>query len=114
MEITTELLKTLYDRTHQYCIAKYGSQPDTIRIEDDGSLCVIYDGYERGDEEYHYFSPEELTSDLDALATERIEKEKQEKIKQEAYQKEQQIIRDENEKQRRKSEYLKLKKEFGD
>ncbi len=111
-EITSEFLETLYCRAKQFAITKWGKEPDRVIIDSNGTLTAIFDGYERGDEDYETIRVEDLTSDLDAIAKERAEKLEQERIKREAYNKEQERLRSIREKEQRKQQYLKLKKEF--
>lgn len=111
-EITSEFLKSLYNRANQFVITKFGSEPDRITIDCDGTLTAIFDGYERGDEVYETIKAEDLTSDLDAVAKERAEKLEQERIKREAYNKEQERLKAIREKQERKKQFLILKEEF--
>ena len=40
MEITTDTLKTIYERAKQFAITKYGNKPDRIEIEDGGTICA--------------------------------------------------------------------------
>lgn len=115
MEITTELLKTIYDRAISYAIAKYGNEPDRIEINEDGSIEARWWAHDRyNEDDVETFSAENLTQDLDEVAKERADKWEQERIARINRQKiedEQRAIRD---KAQRKSQYLQLKKEFGD
>ena len=111
--MNTDNLLTVYKRATQYCVAAYGKEPDEIHIEEDGGLKAVWWAYSRDhEEECEYFYSEKLTDDLDAVYNERKKKEEENRIKQEAYNKEQQKIRERQDKERRKAEYLKLKKEF--
>ncbi len=113
-QITTELLQTIYERANQYVITKYGKEPDRIELDTDGMITARFIDYRCGevDEDTEYVSAENLTEDLDAVANERKQKEEAERIKRDAYNKEQEKLRNEREKERRKQDYLKLKKEF--
>lgn len=111
-QITSDFLETLYGRANQFAITKWFKEPDRITIDSDGTLTAIFDGYERGDEEYETIRAEDLTSDLDAIAKERAEKLEQERIKREVYNKEQERLRVIRENEQRKQLYLKLKQEF--
>lgn len=109
--MNTEQLQTMYKRAMEYCVAAHGSEPDYLRIEDNGDLAGVWIGYDN-DNTSEYFSPELLTADLDEVYAERkkrqdetIEKQRFESIEREKRYKAQ-------EKERRKQEYLKLKKEF--
>ncbi len=98
----------------QYCIAAYGSEPYRITIEENGKLCACWEHYYRGetDYEYEYFSPELLSEDLVHVYEERKKREEEAKIKAEKERIEKQKLYDAQQKEKRKQEYLKLKKEF--
>ena len=111
-EITDELLKTLVNRSFEFSIAKFGKEPDRVVLEGAGCLALVFLGYERGDEEYEYIDAKDLTSDLDEVAKQRIEKLEQERIKQEQHRKEQEILNNQRQKEERRKKYLELKMEF--
>jgi hypothetical protein len=114
MNITEELISLIYERANQYALTKYGNAPDTIEIFEDGSIGARFVTYCYGDrdEEMYIITAENLTEDLDVVAKERKILEEAERIKTAAYHKEQEKIRNAREKERRKQDYLKLKKEF--
>lgn len=87
MEITKELLQTIYDRTVQVSLAKFNDTPDQIRLYEDGSISVVWDISCCGETEYDYkdVTAEELNSDLDALIKERKEKEEIARIQHELH-----------------------------
>lgn len=113
-QITSELLQTIYDRAKQYALTKYGEEPDRIEIDSDGTITVRFIDYRCGeiDENTEYIVAENLSEDLDDVAKVRKEKEEQERIKREEYNKEQERLRKEREKETRRQNYLKLKEEF--
>jgi hypothetical protein len=115
MEITTDLLKTIKQRATQFAITKFGSEPDRMEIEDNGTLYCKWIHYGRCgdvDEETEYITAENLTEDLDAVAAERVKRLEEERIKREAYENAQKRIREERERDERKRQYEKLKLEF--
>ncbi len=114
MEITQELLETIFNRAVQYHIAKYGNEPDKIQIEDDGTISGITEYYYCGSHETdsENFSASNLTEDLDEIARQRkvetdalIERQKKEALEREKRFKEEAL-------EKRRQEYLQLKKEF--
>lgn len=115
MEITTELLKMLYERATQFAITKYGSEPDSLRFQSDGTIEAAWTHYSRcGDEtDYESITADDLTADLDVIAEERRNREEEARIKRDEYEKEQKRLREENEKNARKRQYETLKREFG-
>jgi len=112
--ITSELLKKIHERANQFSLTKYGKEPTRIQLSEDGLLTAVFVNYHYGesDEDYEDISAENLTEDLEAVAKERKIKEEEERIKMEVYNKEQERLRNEREKERRRQEFLKLKKEF--
>jgi len=113
MKITKELMETIYKRAEQYCVAKYGSEPDEIHIDEDG-FCAVF-GYTccgEYNEDIEYFSVDCLTANLDKVYEDRKKQEAEKQKKNEIERKKQEKIRKERELQKRKQEYLKLKKEF--
>lgn len=114
MNITEDALKTLHTRVAQYCIAKYGEEPDRLEIYSDGSIAARFITYHcsETDETIESISLENLTEDLDAVAAERKRVMEEARKKQEEEQKRQNTLRIEREKQQRKEQYLRLKKEF--
>lgn len=114
MEITNDLLKTIYTRANQFAITKFGSEPDKIELDSDGIITARWVHYRCGevDEETETITAENLTEDLDLVAAERAKRLEEERIKREAYEREQKRIREQREKDERKRQYEKLKKEF--
>lgn len=115
MIITQELIKTIYDRAYQYISAKRGETPDSIELDEDGTINANYVIYQRcGDIEHEteYINIDNLTEDLDAVIEQRKIKEKEEWEKRQIalkLEKEKEELRLKN---NRRAEYLKLKKEF--
>lgn len=111
---TTEQLQNFYKQAMQYCVAAYGSEPDRITIEEDGTLHACWEHYHCGETEYEYeyISQESLSEDLEELYNKRKEEEEKARVKAEQERLERQKIYDTQQKEKRKQEYLKLKKEF--
>lgn len=114
MEITTELLQTINQRVYQYCLAKYNAEPCDITIDDDGIIHVDIGEYFRGEWEGRAYEikAEDLTTDLDILIKERVERDRIRKIEQELQREKDRIKREEQDKRNRHTQYLQLKKEF--
>jgi len=115
MEITSELLQTIYTRAEQYAIARWGSgKPDRIEIEIDGTISVAWEKWRGGeyDCDTEEITVDNLTSDLDAVAEERRKKEEEARLVMERERKFREERRLAQEKEKRRAEYLKLKKEF--
>ena len=113
MKTTTEQLQNIYKQAMQYCVVKYGNEPDELLLLKDGSFKVVYHKYCRGEyTEEEYFDASCLTQDLVQVYEERKQKEEQQRIKAEQERAERQKLQDAQEKEKRKQEYLKLKKEF--
>lgn len=113
-QYTTEDLKKIYDRAVQIFSAKRGFMPDSVMIDDDGSIKVEHVQYYCGDSDYtqEYIRAEDLTNDLDEIILQRKEQEEKEKQAQYKHQVEQDALRKVTEKNNRKAQYLKLKEEF--
>ena len=112
-EITSELLETIYNRVNHVAIAKYGSEPNEIK------LCgeyfeVVYSKSCYGEyyEDSEYVYPAELTIELDVLIEERKIKEKKERQERRIQQEKERIERENIDKKIRERKYLELKKEF--
>lgn len=114
MEITTELLKKVYERSIAYSLAKFNKEPDSVSIDEDGEIEIEFITYCCGDRDVdtNFFAAEDLNSDLDDIYAarkkqEEIDKENRrlERIKKDAEDK----VRAER---KRKQQYLELKKEF--
>ena len=114
MEITTELIKTIYKRANEAAIAKFGNgEPDTIELYEGGKIQVVWTAYNRDcDDDKEFLNAEDLTADMDLLVEQRKIKEKEDRRLRDIYNIGQQKIRDNIDKINRKSTYLKLKKEF--
>jgi hypothetical protein len=111
---TKEELIKFYNRIEQYSINAYGDKPDKIQIYEDGTIYAIFGGYSYGEYEESSIeiTLENLTEDLDEVAKKRKEKEEAERIQREIEEKKRKLERERIEKAERKSQYLKLKKEF--
>lgn len=109
-----ENLISIYKRAMQYCVAKFGGEPDELHLLGDGSFKVVYGNVCHGEyyEDYQYFESSCLTQDLDSVYEERIKAEKEEKERQRKESLKRQREQAEREKEARKDQYLKLKKEF--
>ncbi len=113
MEITSELLKTIYTRANQYCFAKYGKEADKIQIDEYGNIeAMWYSRYNGSDDDYETITPENLSADLDEVAKQRAIEEEAQRERERIRQVQQQKEREAQQLQRRRDEYLKLKKEF--
>lgn len=113
MEITNELLETIYTRANQYCFAKYGKEADRLQLNEYGNIDAVWTGYNRGDDDnYETVTAENLTADLDEVAKQRAIDEEAYREKERVRQAERQRQRDEEQLRNRKAEYLRLKKEF--
>lgn len=115
MKYTVEMLADLHAKIREACIAKWDVDPDYFKIYDDGSICCFYTpSYSYADEESFDIELSDLGNEnLDALISERKQREKEASDK---------LIEDRrlaNEKraakelEERKAMYFKLKKEFG-
>jgi len=114
MEITKELLQTIYDRAIQVSLAKFDSTPNQIHLDDNGNINLVWDISCCGETEYEYWNitADELNSDLDQLIIERKEKEELQRIEAEKKKKEQEKIRLAVLKEQEYKRYLELKKKF--
>ena len=115
MNITTELLKTIYTRAEQYAMARWDRKsPTQIELQEDGTIMVTWEYYRCGDYDYdyEYIDVENLTEDLDVVVQERKKKEEEVRIIMERERKFQEEKRLAQEKEKRRQEYLKLKQEF--
>jgi hypothetical protein len=107
-------LITIYKRAMQYCVAKFGGEPDELHLLEDGSFKAVnyvYWGGEEEKEEY-YFDQSCLTQDLDSVYEERKKVEEEAREKQRIENEKREAERKIREKNKRKEQYLKLKKEF--
>ncbi len=116
MKITTELLITLHDRIREVCLAKYHTDFDYFRIWDDGSITCYYTShYQEAEQESYPLEAKDLQdNNLDLLVAERKAKEEAERLKREEDRRianDKRVIR---EKEKRRQQFLKLKKEFGE
>lgn len=116
MEITQELLETIYQRANQFAIANYSNgEPDSLQLQSDGTIQAEWVSYGRcGDRDIdtEYISATDLTADLDEVAKQRREREAETKKKQQEYDAEQKRIREAREKEQRRQKFEELKKEF--
>lgn len=115
MEFTTEALRTLYQRANQFIITSSGKEPERLELQEDGSITAKWEIYSRGhyshtDEES--INAEDLTRDLDEVATERIKREDEERKIRLAMDEIEKERREKAEKENRRIQYNKLKKEF--
>jgi len=112
MEITTELIQSIYIRANEYARATFDKEPDYIRVLNDGELEVVYTDYRNNENEYYEITAENLTEDLEEIAKKRLAEQAERRrladIKRQE-EKEKQLVRD---KENRKAQYLQLKKEF--
>jgi hypothetical protein len=116
MEITTPLLKTIYERANQFAITKYGSEPDRLELNYDGQITARWIHYDRCggvDENSEEISADDLIQDLDQVAEERRKRIEEERIKRDRETNERIRIQKELEKVERKRQYEELRKEFG-
>jgi hypothetical protein len=114
MEITTEQITTILERLNRYCIAKYdGERPDRFELDNNGINAVWVD-WEGCDCASAYIKPEDLNTDLDEVVRLRKKQEEKERIKKEAEDKRIRLYNEEIMTEKRRQEYLKLKKEFGE
>ncbi len=113
-KITQELLQTIYTRANQYAITKFGSEPDNIKLQSDGTLEVEYSYYCCGSTDYknEYISAENLTEDLDEVAKQRQIKLDEEYRINEIRRKEEQEKYNKQQKENRRQQFIKLKVEF--
>lgn len=115
---TREELKILYNRIIQVCIAKYDFDPTYVTIDvsstEDYEFYCYKSYFRNGDEdrEEAFIKLSDLTEDLDELVRVRIEKENIACLKEEEQQKLRDIKRAEEDKERRRKQFLELKKEF--
>lgn len=112
--MNTDNLSNIYKRAIQYCVAAYSNgEPDEIHIEENGGLKAKWWASRRDyDDDYEYFDVEKLTDDLDKVYEDRKKREAEQLAIRIQQNKEIEQKRLEQDKERRKQEYLKLKKEF--
>lgn len=115
MEITKELIQTIYTRAEQFAITRWNrGTPDVIGLEDDGTVSLTWEEFDDGyrDTDIEFIDVDDLTADLDSIAAERRRKEEEARLALERERRFREERRLAQEKDRRKSEYLKLKAEF--
>jgi hypothetical protein len=114
MKHTTELLQSLYNQATQYALAKYGTIPDAIIVQSDGTISAKWSYYSCGswEDDYEYFTAENLDESLEAIAEERRRNEELARIAKIKQDEENEKRWKQEAKNKRKAEYLKLKKEF--
>lgn len=113
MIVTNKMISDIFKRAEQYCVAKYGTSPDYIKMYDGDLVGVwtytICGQYEEDEQD---IDPNFLTADLEEVYNERkiiqAEKEKLTKIEKEKYR----VLAEENAKKQRLHQYQLLKKEF--
>jgi hypothetical protein len=112
--ITTEDLKTIYDRAIQYCIAAFGDEPNNIEIYEDGTLIALYVDYCCGsrEESSESIPIEKLTEDLDEVIKERKQREEDQRIKRQQEEIEREKLRKEMLKQEELATLKKLKEKY--
>lgn len=113
-EIKPELLQYLYKLSMQYCVAKFGKEPNKLEVLEDGSLKAVYCEYCHGEhyEDEQYFSADCLTHDLVEVYEMRKKAEEEAKRQQEEQRKRKEEMRIKMEKEERRIKYLELKREF--
>jgi len=76
MKITTDLLKTIYTRANQFAITKFGSEPNRLELDSDGTITARWIDYRCGDidENTETITADNLTEDLDVVAAERAKR----------------------------------------
>jgi hypothetical protein len=114
MEITTELIRTIYDRAEQYAIAKYGEKTYRVQLLDDGSISLVFgcSRYGEWEESSDEIEAKMLSADLDELAKQRKEEEEKQRIETLRIQEENRIRDEKRRKEQRRIEFINLKKEF--
>ena len=113
MEITNEILQTIYKRAIQYSINRFGKEPDKIELNDE-YLEAVWENYKCGDYdiEKQFISAENLSENLDEVYKKRIQELEEKRIQEEIRRKKEEEERKKREKECRFQDYLKLKKEF--
>jgi len=115
MNITSEIISTIYERAFQYYLALKGYEPDSIRVESDGTITCVYTTYCCGesDSDYDTIYAHNLTEDLDEVVNKRKIAEEIKRQEDLVRRQKEEIERQEREKRNRKEQYERLKKEFG-
>ncbi len=113
MEYTQENIKQLYDRVISYCIASFGSEPEHIQLEADGTIFCYDLDYDRDRCNEKYVNASYLTQDLDVLTEQRLEREKIKAESDRLEREKRKADQLEREQRERKQIYFQLKKEFG-
>lgn len=113
MEYTEEMIKTLFERCKQHCLAKYGAEIDYVELR--GSLPVginVYYGREREETEYDISIDDINNTDYDFLIAERqhLEAIKREKEHEEWLKR--QALNNEIKEREEYSKYIALKSKF--
>jgi membrane protein involved in colicin uptake len=116
--ITDELIETLEKRISTVASAMFGSIPDEIVIDSNGSIIARYitSGCcgDPDDVDNNYISVDSLNKDVERLEKERIEREERIKKEREERRLAELKAKEERERQQRRQKYLELHKEFGD
>lgn len=116
IEITDELLETIYERVRQVFYAKKGYNPDSVELYDNGviycskSWNVSYGNVEVGDA---YITAKDLNADLDEIIKAQKIKDELERQEQEAASKRREAEYRETKRKERLATYQSLAKEFG-
>lgn len=112
--ITFEQIKPLFERAEQIAIAKYGSEPRFVQLQEDGEFkATWYSNYNGGEDDYEYIAfSEVLDADLDKLVAERLAKEEIQRKLNEERQRENEQRRKEQLEREEKQTYERLKKKF--
>lgn len=111
MQITEELLETIFKRAMQYSFAKYGREPNLITIEDGYLELLMNDTI---CEQSYSVSVESLTEDLNKVYDDRMKAEAEERKKEEIKRQKEKELEAQQEKIKRRTMYERLKKEFGE
>ena len=114
MEITKEMLKSIYDMSSQLLIANKEGKPDSVRIESNGDLTGEFSRTSWGQTEIwtRPIKLEDLTKDLEKYVAERKRKKEEERIKQEKRRRLEELEMEKKQKEARRRQYVELKKEF--
>ena len=113
-EITTELLKAIYDRAEQVYLAETGNSAESVEIDEDGGIRCLSSYYCYGETvtESEIISASELTQDLDDIIKARKLKEAIEREEREELQRQRETALKKEQKEQRRAQYNLLKKEF--
>lgn len=100
----------------QYCVAKFGKEPDELHLLEDGSFKVVYSDMNCGpceeDIDTEYFTEDCLTADLDFVYEERKRAEEKQRELERANEVLLEIARRKRDQAEKYNLYIKLKREF--